>query len=51
MSEGWNMVHVTSPEGWRQVKVRDESGNVHLYTETAEVDEQGRAVYEYVGPA
>ena len=43
----WNTVNVTSPEGWHEVHVRTPEG-VAVYKETAEVDEHGRAVFEFV---
>lgn len=47
--EDFEQIHTTSPEGWHRIGVRDATGVTHWYVETAEVDAEGRAVFEYEG--
>lgn len=41
-------VRVTSPEGWVEIRVRTRFG-VARYAETAEIDDKGRRVFEFIG--
>jgi hypothetical protein len=49
MSEGWKKIAVTDPEGWREVHAVGEDGRISRYVETAEVDADGQAVFQFIG--
>lgn len=47
--QNWDMVAVTSDEGWHEVHlVHPDSDVVHVYAETAEVDADGLALFRFV---